>query len=858
MTKAGNVLSVLTVIIMSVINAPAAEMKEEYPFLDAGLGMEERVHDLINRMTLEEKVTQMRNTSPEIQRLGVPAFEWWNECLHGCVGRQNVATGVATVFPQAIGLASTWNPELIYKVASVISDEVRAKNIEGETDLTCWSPNINMARDPRWGRIQESYGEDPYLTSRIAVAFCRGLQGEDPKYIKVVATPKHFALNNEEWRRHSGSAKVSQRILREYYLPQFKACITEAKACSIMGAYNAINGVPCNCNTLLLKDILRDEWGFKGYVVSDCWAIKDIYESHKYTSTPEEAVTLAVKAGCDLNCGSYYEKYLYSNVEKGLVTEDLIDRSVKRLFMARFRLGLFDPPEMVPYSNLPYATVCSRENRELARKAACESIILLKNENNLLPLKRDIKSIAVIGPNANVCQLGNYSGMSERKITPLQGIKKKVSRGTKVYYSEGCKIGESFNTISSKYFVTGGPKKECGLKASYYENPVFGGEPVKETVDPEIDFTWMSQSPLGQVGDGKYSVRWTGKLIPPETRVYQLRMTNDDLARLYLDGQLLLESWYDTSCFIAKKRILYKEIKLEANREYDVIIEYIKKRNVPGVVELAWNYNPDADRGIEKAAKLAAKSDIAIVVVGTDLTTSEEENDRSILGLVGKQEDLVQSVYAANPNTVLLLVNGEPLSVNRASQILPAIVEAWYPGEEGGNAIADVLFGNYNPAGRLPLTVYVSVDQLPDFEDYDILKGRTYMYFDGKVLYPFGYGLSYTQFEYSNLVTGIDKDKISVKLEVKNTGKVTGDEVVQLYVRDVVSSVKRPIKELKGFKRINLKPVEKKEVEFAIQTEALSYFDEAKNKFIIEPGQFIIMAGSSSQDIRLSGSIEVK
>ncbi|MBM7582102.1 beta-glucosidase [Caldicoprobacter guelmensis] len=706
--------------------------KDNLPiYLDPDQPLEKRVDDLVSRLTLEEKVSQMIYASSAIPRLGIPEYNWWNECLHGVA-----AAGIATVFPQAIGMAASFNDKLLYRVACAISDEARAKHHEfvrqGDRGifkgLTFWSPNINIFRDPRWGRGQETYGEDPYLTGRMGVAFVKGLQGDHPKYLKVVATPKHYAVHSgPEPLRHSFDARVSQKDLRETYLPAFKECVKEGKAESIMGAYNRTNGEPCCASPTLLQKILREEWGFEGYVVSDCGAIDDIHMHHKVTSTPEESAALAVNNGCDLNCGRTFES-LVNAVKQGLVSEETIDRAVKRLFRARFKLGMFDPLERVPYAQIPYEVNDCEEHRKLALEMARESMVLLKNEGGLLPLRKDLKAIAVIGPNADNKKvlLGNYNGMPSKYVTALEGIRAKVSPHTRVYYAQGCDLT---NTEDTHW----GPRATAGFAEA-----------------------------------------------------------------------------------------------LAAAQRADVVI-------------MCLGLSPDLEGEEGNAPKSAAGG------------------DRVSLDLPGMQEELLKAVCATGKPVVLVLFSGSPVSINWAHENVPAILQAWYPGEEGGTAIADVLFGDYNPGGRLPVTFVKSVEQLPPFTDYS-MKGRTYRYMEDEPLYPFGYGLSYTTFEYSNLRLSAEVieagQSLTVSVDVKNTGKMAGDEVVQLYLKDLEASVDVPIHELKGFTRVKLQPGESTTVTFTLTPRQMALIDN-DGRCILEPGKFRVMVGGRQPDKRsevLAGS----
>ena len=850
-----------------VSGLPLTNAQTQPSYKNPNLPIDVRVNDLVSRMTLEEKVLQMQNGAPAIERLGVPAYDWWNEALHG-VAR----AGYATVFPQAIGLAATWDTKLMHDVADIISTEARAKHHEFVRNnqharyqgLTFWSPNINIFRDPRWGRGQETYGEDPYLTARLGVEFVKGLQGNDPRYFKVIATPKHYAVHSgPEPERHSFDAKAYERDLRETYLPAFRDTIVEAKAYSVMCAYNRTNGEPCCTNKRLMVDILRGEWGFDGYVVSDCGAIRDIWEYHKYVKTEAESSALAVRAGTDLTCGNESVKLLEA-LQKGLITEAEIDKSLKRLMTARFRLGMFDPPEMVPYARIPFSQNDTPEHRQLALKTARESIVLLKNVNRTLPLKKDLKSIAVVGPNADAPEVlwGNYYGYPSRLITPLAGIKNAVSPNTKVSYALGSTLaGESVVTVpSSALSVDGKP----GLKAEYFNNQELRGEPATVRTDERIDFNWGRFKPTPQLNENAFSVRWTGKLTPVEAGTYTLGFTADDGARLYLDGKLLVDAWAGNPT-----RTVTKEIVLEAGRSYDLRMEYFQT-NREAVAKLVWSYPRLEERLIDEAVNAVKAADASVLVLGISAGLEGEEmtvkvegfrgGDRTDLSLPKPQEALLKAVAATGKPVVVVLLSGSALAVNWANDNVPAIVHAWYPGGEGGTAVADVLFGDYNPAGRLPVTFYKSVDQLPPFTDYS-MQGRTYRYFKGEPLYPFGFGLSYTNFTYSNLRFDSKSVKtgqpIKASVDVKNVGDRAGEEVVQLYLTDVASSAPVPIRSLIGFDRISLRPGEKRTVTFTITPRQMSLIDDA-GKRIIEPGEFLVSAGGGQPGYKATSAISGK
>jgi beta-glucosidase len=834
------------------------------------LPIQDRVDDLVSRMTLAEKISQMVFDAPAIERLEIPKHNWWNECLHG-LGR----AGVATVFPQAIGLAATWNPDLMYQVATATSDEARAKHHtavrrgirEIYSGLTFWSPNINIFRDPRWGRGQETYGEDPYLTASLGVPFVRGIQGDDPRYLKLVATPKHYAVHSgPESERHHFDACVDERDMWETYLPAFEACVKEGQTASVMGAYNRTNGEPCCASPTLLEKILRQEWGFGGYVVSDCGAILDIYAYHKVVNTPEEAAALAVKTGCELNCGETYPALLEA-VEQGLISEEIIDRAVRRLFTARFRLGMFDPPEQVPYAQIPYEIIDSADHRALALQAARESIVLLKNEGDLLPLPKNIRSIAVIGPNADDLQvlLGNYNGTPARAITPLEGIRRKISPATKLYYAQGCPIVDGvppLQVIPSAHLrpveIDG---NETGLTAAYYDNPKFEGQPVLNRVDRIIDFLWKDTTPLtGEWGD-PFAARWTGFLVPPKSGTYMLGANGFSEYNLYLEGDLIV-AYRDLHHPIVQA----KAVELEAGRFYTIRLDYVN-RGLDPQVTLLWSV-PGADH-VADAVAVAQKAEAVVVVMGLSPTLEGEEmpvrvvgfagGDRTDIALPRPQEELLKQVHALGKPIVLVLLNGSALAVNWAAEHILAIVEAWYPGQAGGEALADVLFGDYNPAGRLPVTFYRSVEDLPPFENYR-MEGRTYRYFEGEPLFPFGYGLSYTTFKFENLRVDQAEVKargsVAISVDVTNTGDRDGDEVVQLYTRHSAAPPPHPIKELKGFERLSFRPGERRTVTFILSTDQLAFCDETKRP-MVQPGTVEVMVGSSSQHLPLSGTFEI-
>jgi len=849
-------------------------LAQQPAYLNTSLPFERRAADLVSRLTLEEKVQQMKDVAPAIERLGVPAYNWWNEALHG-VAR----SGLATVFPQAIGFAATWDDSLVFRMATVISDEARAKHHEYVRNgsfgryqgLTFWSPNINLFRDPRWGRGQETYGEDPFLTGKLAVQFIRGLQGDDPKYFKTIATVKHFAVHSgPEPERHAFDAVVSERDLRESYLPHFEMGIREGGAYSLMCAYNRIDGKPACASDMLLADILRGEWKFPGYIVSDCGAIDDIYLHHKVVQSAPEAAALAVKTGTDLDCGRVYPN-LAEAVKQGLISEAQIDTSLTRLFLARFRLGMFDPPEIVRWARTPFSVLDQPAHHELARQVARESIVLLKNERGTLPLRKDLGTIAVIGPNADQWRmlLGNYNGIPSDPVTPLRGIREAVSRHTRVLYAKGSDLADGFpllETIPSSALRTPGGRR--GLAGAYFSSRTLEGSPVFTKTDTTVEVDWHEGAPRQTMNPNDFGVRWTGTLRPPATGTYRLGVTTTMRAEVTLDDSIIVRTSYpQRDDEFPDPRLAQSEpIRLEAGHAYRIKVDAHESYG-EAELELVWS-TPIAS--LEADAVAAAKqADAVVMFLGLTARLEGEEmsvtldgfrgGDRTSIELPGAQQRLLERIVAVGKPTVLVLLNGSALAVNWAQGNVPAIVEAWYPGQ-AGNAIADVLFGDYNPAGRLPVTFYGSVSDLPAFDDYR-MAGRTYRFFKGQPLYPFGHGLSYTTFTYANLRTSADSagtnDTLLVSVDVANSGKRSGDEVVQMYVEHVGSSVERPIRDLRGYRRLTLEPGETRAVQLPLPISSLAYWDGNGHRWVVEADQVRIRIGASSADLRLDHVVQI-
>jgi beta-glucosidase len=842
----------------AIFTLHAQQNPNQLPFRNPSLSNEERVNDLVSRMTLQEKADQLLYTAPAIPRLGIPAYTWWNEALHG-VAR----AGYATVFPQSITIANSWDEALMYNEANAISDEARAKYHEfqrrGKTGiyqgLTFWSPNINIFRDPRWGRGHETYGEDPFLTGRMGYEFVKGMQGDDPKYLKTVATAKHYAVHSgPESTRHSFNAKVSEIDLRETYLPAFRTLVVDAGVYSVMGAYNMFRDFPC-CANPILYGILRNEWGFKGYIVSDCWAVSDFYNFTHFAKDPAEAAAQAVKAGTDLECGVDY-KHLVEAINKGLLTENDINTAVKRIFTARFKLGMFDPDEMVPYAQIPFFVNCSDYNNSLSRQAERESIVLLKNENNILPLSKDIKTIAIIGPDADNFEslIGNYNGIPKDPVTVLKGITEKLTPATRILYAEGCDLAEGIHNlvpVPSRFLET--PEGKQGAMGEYFNDREMTRAPVFTRTDDNINFYWEHYSPGYDLPDDNFAVKWTTFLVPPVTGTYAIGGRGSSGYDILLDGKKIISSMNEHEANFNEK-----PAELQAGKKYKVEVIY---KNFAGDAGMQLVWAPPRPKLTEDAVSAAKQSDVVVLVLGLSQRLEGEEmpikiegfsgGDRTNLNLPAVQEQLLETIIATGKPVVVVLTNGGALSVNKAQEKASAVLLAGYGGQQGGNAVADVLFGDYNPAGRLPVTYYKSIDQIPAFENYD-MAGKTYRFFTKEPLYPFGYGLSYTTFKYSDLSIpekAVAGDNVTVKVTVTNTGKVTGDEVVELYLTDEKASTPRPVRQLEGFTRISLKPSESREVEFNLEPRQFSLINN-KSKRVIEPGYFTISVGGKQPGFR--------
>jgi beta-glucosidase len=836
--------------VLAAAPAPACPAGATCPWLDVKKSPDARAAALVSQMTLDEKALQLGNAAPAIPRLGVPAYNWWNEGLHG-VAR----AGIATVFPQAIGMSASWNPVLMHKVGDTISTEFRAKYLErvhpdGSTDwyrgLTVWSPNINIFRDPRWGRGQETYGEDPYLTGRIGIAFIEGLQGDDPRYFKTIATSKHFAVHSgPESTRHQADVRPSPHDLEDTYLPAFRATVTEAHVDSVMCSYNAIDGVPGCANTMLMDRHLRHDWGFNGYVVSDCGAAANIYrpDALHYTKTAPEGVALAFKAGMDVICGDYRNhmttepENIVAAVKQGLMTEATLDQAVRRLFVARIRLGLFDPPAQV-FPGITAKDYDTPEHREVSLDMARQSMVLLKNDNHLLPLKEP-RTIAVIGPNADSLDtlVGNYYGKPSHPVTVLDGIRARFP-DARILYSEGSGlVGPEEIAIPDDALCLDATCSTHGLTADSFTTHDVAGPPAHSEKVANARQAWSGE-------DKDSAMRWTGFITAPKSGEYSFRYASENGYRIWIGDTLVVDEWGVTDA----PSIDAGKIALEAGKTYPIRVE-AAQAGPAGRQQLVWSVPGDDGQDAVAAAKQA---DVVVFVGGLSARIEGEEmkikadgfsgGDRTSLDLPAPQEQLLEKVQAIGKPVVLVLENGSALSVNWAQKNVAAIVEAWYPGGQGGQAVAELLAGDFSPAGRLPVTFYRSVSQLPPFDDY-AMKGRTYRYFDGPVLYPFGYGLSYTTFAYSGATVSATKVKagnpVKAGVTVKNTGARDSDEVVELYVAKPGDSA-HPV--LAGFSRVHLKAGASQKVSFDLDARRLSQVD-AKGVRHVEPGRYVLSLG---------------
>ncbi len=838
-----------------------AQETQKAAYLDPSLPAEQRAADLVHRMKLEEKASQLLNQARAIPRLNVPAYDWWSEALHG------VAVNGTTEFPEPVGLAATFDTAAIHEMAIAISTEARIKHAQdvraGHSNifegLDFWAPNINIFRDPRWGRGQETYGEDPFLTARMGVAFVTGMQGEDPHYYRVISTPKHFAVHSgPESTRHSSDVTISKHDEVDTYLPAFRATVTEAKAGSVMCAYNSINGEPACANHFLLEDQLRGKWGFKGYVVSDCGAVTDIFNGHKFTKSQPEASGISLKRGMDNECGDFFTKvnddhdyrpYLDA-VKQGYLKESDIDVSLVRLFTARIKLGMFDPPEMVPYTKIDEKELDSAEHRALARKIANESMVLLKNDG-ILPLKTSGIQIAVMGPLADQTKvlLGNYNGVPTHTVSILEGLKKEFPEGS-IHYVEGTQfLSKQASPVPAGVLTTDG---KPGVKATYSDmkgvdlfNPAAKPPVLATRIETEIDPAAHAM-PTETAGKSPILTHWEATLTAPDTGDYNLGLKANGFFRLQLDGKEVAMDWQSNGADAKLGRV-----HLEKGKAYPLAVDYGSGEGTKPIARLVWS---KVDLALQPEALEAAKrADVVVAVVGITSELEGEEmqvheegfkgGDRTSLNLPKAEEDLLMALAATGKPLIVVLTNGSALGVNWANEHANAILDAFYPGEEGGAAVAETLSGRNNPAGRLPVTFYKDVSQLPPFEDYS-MKGRTYRYFEGTPLYPFGYGLSYTKFSYSGLTLPSDVEAgspLTAEVTVTNNGSKAGDEVVQLYL-SFPKVPGAPLRALRAFKRVHLDAGASQTVKLELQPRDMSMVTEAGEPIVAE-GEYEVSVG---------------
>ena len=829
------------------------------PFWNSELSVDERLDDLISRLTLEEKVAQMINWAPAIPRLGIPSYDWWNECLHG-VARSPYNT---SSFPQAIGLAATWDRDAVFQMAEYVSDEARAVYNEAVREdkpgrfkgLTFWSPNINIFRDPRWGRGQETYGEDPYLTGEIGTAFVRGIQGDDPKYLKASACAKHYAVHSgPEWNRHVFDACVSERDLMETYLPAFEKLVVEAGVTGIMTAYNSFMGQACSTNDVLMTDILFNRWNYQGYVTSDCGGIDDIYMTHKQYEDAASGSAAAVKHGNHCECGSRGSYLaLVDAVNKGIIDEEEIDKAVRKLFEIRMKLGMFDPVEKVPFSDIPMSVLECDRHKDYALEMARKSIVLLKNEDKLLPLDRkSIKKVAVIGPNADNenIMLANYFGYPSEITTVLEGIREKLGNDVELIYEKGVNLVDEFVFTpfenGSECFSYDGHK---GFKAEYFQNMDWSGVSPLVRYEDKLDFKWGNSFELGNgvIADFMTAV-YRSEFKAPSSGTYCFELHADDDAILLIDGKEPQKTGFINNYYL---------LEAEAGKTYDIEIRFSQEGDT---AELLFEVGQLKNTDYEKVAATAAEADVIIYVGGLSSKLEGEEmsvridgfdrGDRTSIDLPKVQKNMLAALSESGKPVVFVLTTGSAVGLEWENENIPAIVNAWYGGQAGGAAVADVLFGDYNPSGKLPVTFYRSVDDLPGFEEYG-MEGRTYRYFEGKPVYAFGHGLSYTEFKYSDLKVVAKDETVDVSFVIRNIGKHDGDEVAQVYVKLPEYEGKAPVKELRGFSRVHLKKGERKLVTVSLRKDELRYWSEDKGCYVIPEGLPKVFVGSSSADIRL-------
>lgn len=839
----------------------------KYPFQNYKLTFEQRVNDLVGRLSLEEKVSQMLNASPAIPRLGIPAYDWWNETLHG-VARTPFKV---TVFPQAVAMAATFDPSSLFTMADYSAMEGRAiyneavrtgRTSERYLGLTYWTPNINIFRDPRWGRGQETYGEDPFLTAALGDAFVKGLQGNDPKYLKAAACAKHYAVHSgPEPIRHEFDVDVSPYDLWDTYLPAFKKLVIDSKVAGVMCAYNAFRTQPCCASDLLMNDILRNQWKFNGYVTSDCWAIDDFFKHHRTHADAKTASADAVFHGTDVECGTDAYKSLVQAVKSGILSEEQINVSVKRLFMIRFRLGMFDPPAMVKFAKAPLSVLESAPHAAHALKMARQSMVLLKNENNTLPLKKDLKKIVVLGPNADnsISILGNYNGTPSKLSTVLQGIKDKVGKNTLVEYEKAINFTDDtllvYQDQSSSYSFDG----KRGFRAEYFDNKDLQGAPV-QVQEATLDHFWQEgQQVSGQIRARNFSARYTTDYKAAADGSLTFEVQADDGYRFLVNGKEVIDAW-------SRNRWGAKTFDLQIKKDsvYRLVLEYWQGEGMANVKLAAGHYQKTDFAAL---AERFRDADAFVFAGGISPQLEGEEmkvnapgfngGDRTSILLPKVQTELMKALKSTGKPVVFVMMTGSAIAIPWEAENVPAILNAWYGGQAAGAAVADILFGDYNPSGRLPVTFYASDSDLPPFTDYT-MDGRTYRYFKGRPLYGFGYGLSYSSFKYDqlNAPTPLAGKGMKVAVRITNTGKMAGEEVAQLYVVNKNTSIKTPAKALKGFRRVSLQPGESKLVSFDLKPSDLTFITASGTARPLRGSIELAVGGSQPDEARpASGNI---
>ncbi|TDO28441.1 glycoside hydrolase family 3 C-terminal domain-containing protein [Sediminibacterium goheungense] len=849
-------------LLLTGLHSKAQEYKS-YPMWNHHLPMELRVNDVVKRLTLEEKVAQMLNATPAVPRLGIPAYDWWNEVLHGVARTPYKVTS----YPQAIAMAATWDTNSLKTMADYSAIEGRAvhnkaiqenKTNERYLGLTYWTPNINIFRDPRWGRGQETYGEDPFLTKYLGASFVRGLQGNDPKYLKAAACAKHFAVHSgPEPSRHSDNFNPTVYDLWDTYLPAFKELITKANVEGVMCAYNAVNTQPCCGNDLLMNDILRKQWKFTGYVTSDCWAIDDFYKYHKTHASATESAVDAVLHGTDLECGQTVYKTLIDAVKQGLIKESQIDISLKRLFTTRFKLGMFDPPSMVPYAQTPASALEAPAHQAHALKMAQQSIVLLKNENNTLPLSKKIKKIAVVGPNADnsIAVLGNYNGVPSKVITLLQGIRNKLGSNVEIIYEKAINFTNDTLLIYSDQSTSFNWNGQQGFKAEYYNNRELSGTPLISKMEKIPDHFWQEgENVVDGIKANNFSARYSSAFTATKDGEFSLEVEADDGYRLIINEKEVINAWQRNRWGARTYRL-----KTKKDTVYKIVLEYWQGDGKANVRLRTGNFEKTDFTAL---ANRLSGADAIIFAGGISPQLEGEEmrvdypgfngGDRTSIQLPVVQTNLLKALHATGKPVVFVMMTGSAIATPWESSNIPAIMNAWYGGQSAGTAIADVLFGDYNPAGRLPVTFYEKDSDLPGFSDYS-MEGRTYRYFKGNPLYPFGYGLSYTRFTYSGLTIpkSITVNKpVKIRIQVKNTGEKDGEEVVQLYVSHQQTKHKIPVRALKGFQRILLKAGESRLIDFVLSPEDLSLVNESNGMSYQPKGKVQISIGGGQPGVK--------